>query len=421
MRGTEQSGTFYSAVKGENKKLAALIAGFFVSSIVLCTIGLLPLNTANQPPVLKAVLLCFVIAAAACFFFRRMNALLRGNPAHYSCDDVKFTVTSADASTTLYFTAIEDITFAERKFLKLKRGYDVTVFTSERSYRFTIVFNGFNNLPRPEDTPFNPIVTWVRCADKRLSSSLSQQEFVRPAPDMSAPCAPLLRSAPTPSTDEMPTVGGSSLQGVLSRLDEELNAAADAAAQPVPPAPPVQPVPSPEQERIAAEENPVITLGTFSCEHPSTWVLRIFAAASSVVGGLFVLRGLAMIGSVSKMDYAVGALALIIWVVVWITLFRFGNTGTEYSFRLRRTEMTITRRGGREEVLYTRDLVRVEHRPMRFLWRQYGWVITVVTRYKKLSFRVLFPYGKKFCPYNKTALAQLEEYCPAQPAEKENK
>ena len=164
MRGTEQSGTFYSAVKGENKKLAALIAGFFVSSIVLCTIGLLPLNTANQPPVLKAVLLCFVIAAAACFFFRRMNALLRGNPAHYSCDDVKFTVTSADASTTLYFTAIEDITFAERKFLKLKRGYDVTVFTSERSYRFTIVFNGFNNLPRPEDTPFSPILTWVRHA-----------------------------------------------------------------------------------------------------------------------------------------------------------------------------------------------------------------------------------------------------------------
>ena len=64
--------------------------------------------------------------------------------------------------------------------------------------------------------------------------------------------------------------------------------------------------------------------------------------------------------------------------------------------------------------------VRVEHRPLRFLWKQYGWAITVVTRYRRYKFRVLFPYKRKIYPYEKTALAQLEEYCPAQSAVKEN-
>ena len=117
MRGFEQSGIFYSAVKDENKKLGVLIGGFFVGSLALCTVALLPLYIANQTKVLIAVLLTFVIAAVGCFVFRKMNAIIRGNAAHYSCDDIKFCVSADGVTTTLYYTAIEDITFAERTFM----------------------------------------------------------------------------------------------------------------------------------------------------------------------------------------------------------------------------------------------------------------------------------------------------------------
>lgn len=404
MRGFEQSGIFYSAVKDENKKLGALIGGFFVGSLALCTVALLPLYIANQTKVLIAVLLTFVIAAVGCFVFRRMNAIIRGNAARYSCDDIKFCVTADGVTTTLYYTAIEDITFAERTFMRLKRGYDVTVFTDERSYRFTIVFNGFNNLPAPKDTPFAPIIRWVNGLNTGNANTLFAQ-------DMSAPCAPAFRSAHALSDGEMPTVGGGSLDGALSRLNDELSPPEEA------PAPPPPPLPAPE--RIEAGENPVLTTGTFFCESPATWALRIIAVAAGVVGGIFVLQALGLIGSYSKMDYAVALIALIIWAALWITLFRFGSAGKKYSYRLRKTEMTVTAKNN-EICLYTRDLVRVEHRPMKILWKQYGWEITVVTRYKRYKFRVLFPYGRKIYPYEKTALAQLEEYCPAQPAVKEN-
>lgn len=406
MRGFEQSGIFYSAVKDENKKLGALIGGFFVGSLALCTVALLPLYIANQTKVLIAVLLTFVIAAVGCFVFRKMNAIIRGNAAHYSCDDIKFCVSADGVTTTLYYTAIEDITFAERTFMKLKRGYDVTVFTDERSYRFTIVFNGFNNLPAPKDTPFAPIIRWVNGLNTGNANTLFAQ-------DMSAPCAPAFRSAHALSDGEMPTVGGGSLDGALSRLNDELSPPEEA------PAPP--PAPMPARERVEAEENPVLTTGTFFCESPVTWALRIIAVAASVIGGLFVVRGLALIGTglFTRLDQIVELIALIIWVVLWITLFRFGSAGKRYSYRLRKTEMLITAKNN-EICLYTRDLVRVEHRPMKILWKQYGWEITVVTRYKRYKFRVLFPYKRKIYPYEKTALAQLEEYCPARSAVKEN-
>lgn len=398
MRGFEQSGIFYSAVKDENKKLGALIGGFFVGSLALCTVALLPLYIANQTKVLIAVLLTFVIAAVGCFVFRKMNAIIRGNAAHYSCDDIKFCVSADGVTTTLYYTAIEDITFTERTFMRLKRGYDVTVFTDERSYRFTIVFNGFNNLPAPKDTPFAPIIRRVNGLNTGNANTLS---------------APSFRSTHALSDGEMPTVGGGSLDGALSRLNDELNPAEEAPASP--------PAPMPARGRVEAEENPVLTTGTFFCESPVTWALRIFAAAASVIGGLFVVRGLALIGTglYTRLDQIVELIAIIIWAVLWITIFRFGNTGRKYSYRLRKTEMTVTAKNT-ELCLYTRDLVRVEHRPLRFLWKQYGWAITVVTRYRRYKFRVLFPYKRKIYPYEKTALAQLEEYCPAQSAVKEN-
>ncbi len=413
MRGFEQSGIFYSAVKDENKKLGALICGFFGGSIVLCTIALQPLGFTGRTTVFKAVMLAFVIAAVGCFVFRRMNAVLRGNAAHYSCDDVKFCVSADGVTTTLYYAAIVDITFAERTFMRLKRGYDVTVFTDERSYRFTIVFNGFNNLPAPKDTPFEPIIRRVNGLGANSASSLPSPEAPRPAPDMSALKTPAPHSAPTLSTDEMPTVGGASLEGVLSRLNNELNPAEEA------PAPPPPPLPAPERERIEAEENPVLTTGSFFCESRVTWALRIIAVAAGVVGGIFVLQALGLIGSYSKMDYAVALIALIFWAALWITLFRFGSAGKKYSYRLRKTEMLITAKNN-EICLYTRDLVRIEHRPMKVLLKQYGWAITVITRYKEYKFRVLFPYKRKIYPYEKTALAQLEEYCPIQSAVKEN-
>lgn len=410
MRGFEQSGTFYSAVKNENKKLGALIGGFFGGSIILCTIALQPLGFTGRTTVFKAIMLAFVIAAVGCFVFRRMNAVLRGNAARYSCDDVKFCVSADGVTTTLYYAAIVDITFAERTFMRLKRGYDVTVFTDERSYRFTIVFNGFNNLPAPKDTPFEPIIRWVNGLSANSGSSLPSPAVPPPAPDMSA-LAP--RSAPALSTDEMPTVGGASLEGVLSRLNNELNPAEET------PAPPPPPIPAPERERIEAEENPVLTTGTFFCESRVTWALRIIAVAAGVIGGIFVLQALGLIGSYSKMDYAVALIALIVWAALWITLFRVGGTGRKYSYRLRRTEMLITAKNT-ELCLYTRDLVRIEHRPMKILWKQYGWEITVITRYKEYKFRVMFPYGKKFYAYDKTALAQLEEYCSEPSAAEEN-
>lgn len=403
MRGFEQSGTFYSAVKNENKKLGALIGGFFGGSIILCTIALQPLGFTGRTTVFKAVMLAFVIAAVGCFVFRKMNAVLRGNAAHYSCDDVKFCVSADGVTTTLYYAAIVDITFAERTFMRLKRGYDVTVFTDERSYRFTIVFNGFNNLPAPKDTPFEPIIRRVNGLGANSASSLPSSEAPRPAPDMSALKAPAPHSAPALSTDEMPAVGGASLESVLSRLNDELNPPEKA------PAPP-PPIPAPRRERIEAEENPVLTTGSFFCESHATWALRIIIAAAGVIGGIFVLQALGLIGSYSKMDYAVALIALIVWAALWITLFRVGGTGRKYSYRLRKTEMLITAKNT-EICLYTRDLVRIEHRPMKVLLKQYGWEITVITRYKEYKFRVLFPYGKKFYAYDKTALALLEEYC----------
>lgn len=403
----EKSGTFYSAVKNEKQKLLGCLGGFFGSSIVFCTLALLALKAANQPTALSAVLLGFVIASPACFFLRIMNSIMRGNAARYSCDDVKFTVTADGATTTIYFTAITDITFTERTFLKLKRGYDVTIYTAERSYRFTIVFGGFNNLPEPKDTVFEPVVQWVRGLGTQHGSSLTSREQSLPSPDMSAASA-----APT---EEMPSVGGS-LQSVLSRLDEELSAHETPAAPPVPIT-----LPTPEQERAAAEDNPIIDMGTFFCEEIATWILRVFAVTTSVVGGVLVISVLPLIGSSTYLDYAVSVLALIIWATFWITLFRFGNSGKEHAYRLRKTEMTVTVRKKPEEVIYTRDLARVEHRPMRFLWKQYGWKITVFTQYRQLTYRLLFPFRKKYLPYNKTVFAQLEKFCPAQTAEKENR
>lgn len=404
----EKSGTFYSAVKNEKQKLLGCLGGFFGSSIVFCTLALLALKAANQTIELSAVLLGFVIAAPACFFLRHMNSIMRGKAARYSCDDVKFTVTADGTTTTIYFTAITDITFTERTFLKLRRGYDVTIYTAERSYRFTIVFGGFNNLPEPKDTVFEPVLQWVRGLGAQHGSSLKSREPSLSSPDMSAPNAA--------SAEEMPSIGGS-LQSVLSRLDEELN------APEAPAAPPPAPItlPSPEQEQAAAEENPIIDMGTFFCEEIATWILRVFAVTTSVVGGVWVLSVLSLVGSSTYLDYAVAVFVLIIWAAFWITLFRFGNSGKEHSYRLRRTEMTISVRKKPEEVIYTRDLVRVEHRPMRFLWKQYGWKITVFTQYRQLRFRLLFPFGKKYLPYNKTVFAQLEKFCPAQTAEKENR
>lgn len=415
MNNSTKTTHFYIAYENENTLMLLCVGGIFFFSIAFCAIALMALLTLKQNQMLVAVLLCFVIACPTLFFFRKMNALLLGKSAKIESDDVKFTITANGITTTLYHPSIEDISFSEIKFLWLKRGYDVNIFTSEKRYQYSIVFNGFNNVPPPNETCFADILILVKYARRTVAAE-------KPVVPQSAPLAEATSAAVF--SPEMPTISKQgSVESVLKRLDEELDGAQMPCAE-AKPAPTVLPLSentlsenSLGDSKIAerkSDENKVITYGSFFCENAATFIFKIVAIAVPIIGGLllFILRDYIVGSNFYPQFNYVGIDAIIIaWAVVWITIFRVGSKGVEHKFTLYDSTVVINSKKDKERVIYLRDLVEMEHRPMRFLWKQYGWKVTLITRYQKITYRVIFPYGRKFFAYDKISLAVLEKYC----------
>lgn len=171
-----------------------------------------------------------------------------------------------------------------------------------------------------------------------------------------------------------------------------------------------------ETTEYESDENRIITYGSFFCENAAARVFGIIALAVLIVGELALLYSFvcsfAYAGSGILFNFFELDIVVIVWAVVWITILRVVTKGKEYRFALSKSTVVINSKKEKERVIYLSDIVEMEHRPMCFLRKQYGWKITFITRYQKISYRVLFPNGRKSFAYEKMSLAVVEDYCP---------
>ena len=359
--GYKESGTFRCAY-GNEKPLLIILAAVTVVLAAAVLWGISRLIESVTAVFFYAILLVIaetvVLFAASCL----AKLILYGKECFYHADEGKLSIDSAGKFEDFFYTNVMCVRYDPLVTLGRQRGFIVSITTRKSTVTYKYIFGRTKVVMSPDKTPF--AILEERAGLRQLREQQSNPMPARTAPqpiDVTVAEEPI--AAPVA---EEASAGGSNILGRAATADMKIS-------------------------HVSSEAQELTAKGTFRV--PSRYEIPLFFAC-------LVLTVAAVADAVADIARAEGALsdlaplAIIIYLLGSVAVFRIFHR-TEYSYTADSREFIIKDKHGSETVIYFCDVERVEYAPYRFLWKQRGYIVSIVMKYTTVSYKYLFPYRGK--------------------------
>lgn len=326
-------------------------------------------DVANSDKAAFFVALTLLIGAAIwlaiCFIVFRL--VIRGSEYCYKADESKLTIIHGQQSMDFFYSNIFDVQFEPLMLLKWQRGFTVTVVTRKGSYTFKYLYDNLHSKMAPETTAFFIL---------KERAGLNQQAD----PD-------------------------------LYFKHKRENAAAREAALERPVAYHERSALAAEPVRISVKDDKDIVISKGSFRAPRS-ILNLVALIAALCGAAvlfffivwFLLRNNVLQGLISILLTA----ALL---VILVGLYR-AVSYIEMTYEATKSEFRVTDPKGGRDVIYYQDVDDVRYTPLRRLGRQCGYNVSIITKYRTITYKYLFIKNKSFQAPSETPFDIIKQNLP---------
>lgn len=457
--GFSETGEYHAGFRSAHIFSAILIAGAATLFVVLITIivNIMKINMSQLGggemffALAGGVFIILIAAFLAALVGIGTKIIHGGYKCKYTANDEKFTVTNGSDIRTIYYKDVQTV-----HFLPIMRrggvcGYNVTVQVNGACEEFSVVSDGFLS---EKNTPFYIIkerAERMRQAEALERARLEEKNAVG---DSSKPVSSediaqaqegkkdvYDRMAELLGKDaEMPGVSLAKDDRNISRAARAVKAEQQARAMNVPIIPEgvetdydiskvmekvspgiegyVSDMPAVDKSgRVIANTETVFSafdgravsaddiqgIGTFNVPYPKkVSAAMIVAAALLMAWTLFVIFIVIVslpslvAGIFFNASFDIMLISGVAALAISITILRVARAGSECRYKANGREFVIYAKNKPDEHIYYKDVVGVSYKPFKFLFRQNGYEVSIVTRFGTTKYRYVFPgFGKQ--------------------------
>ena len=327
--GYKESGTFRCAY-GNEKPLLVILAA--VTAVIAVSVLLFIASLIEGESALLMYAMLLVIVESVIIFAAMSLAkfILYGKECFYHADEQKLSVERAGKYDDFFYMNIMCVRYDPLVTLGRQRGFIVTITTRKSTVEYKYIFRRTDVVMSPEKTPF--AILEERAGLKTYTAAKAPSEEPVDAPQH------------TPSYSRSP----------------------DATAPEI--------APHTEEDEITAK-------GTFRVPHKYELTIFIVCLGLGAVVSVFSL--------IAAMKAIEALIAGAVFVLLDIAAFRVLHR-TELKYIADGREFRISDSIGIREVIYFCDVERVEYKPYKLLWMDRGFKVSVVTKYRTITYKYLF-------------------------------
>lgn len=333
-----------------------------------------------------------------------VRTVKKGFRCSYTANDETFTVTVGGDLHVIRYGEVTSVEFSPRSSMGKIRGYDVTVRTGSREQEFSICSDGYLS---PQATPFYIIRERI---DMRSRSKTAEINTSRA--DVRAITRAEVDHAKTGSigamdrmaqllgeTSNMPelSLNATPAQRAVAEMDKLLSSTADqmpAVGQKPAPAMPQSYIGNDGREHDGRD---VMTQGTFYIKASTGKMILIIGTIMLIWGllcfGLVMLGNNVLgIGGFLSMDIPSGLLGMLCPTEPLIFLLLiFKIRGPMCRYKADGRGFFVTMRGRGDDIILYRDVLSVDYKPTKLLWRINGFKVDILTKSGVIHYDYIFP------------------------------
>lgn len=333
-----------------------------------------------------------------------VRSVKKGFKCSYTANDETFTATVGGDLHVIRYGEVTSVEFNARSSLGKIRGYDVTVRMGGREEEFSICSDGYLS---PQATPFYIIRERI---DMRRHSTATEINTSRA--DSRAITRAEVDRAKTGSigamdrmaqllgeTSNMPelSLDATPAQRAVAEMDKLLSSTADQM-----PAVSQKPVPAMPQSYIGEDGRDhdirdVMTQGTFYIKASNgkmiSSLVTITAVWALLCFGLVMLGNyLISRGGIYSLDILSGLLSIFCPIEPFIILFSiFRIRGPMCNYKADGRGFFVTMKGKGDDIILYRDVLSVDYKPTKLLWKINGFKVDILTRSGLIHYDYIFP------------------------------
>lgn len=416
--GFSESGEYNAGYKAAHVFSALLIAAAIILAAILCffIVSFVKVNMnqiAGSEMLLSlagGVAALFVILVAVAVVGVGMKIIHGGYKCKYAANEEKFTITTGDDVHTIYYKDVQKV-----HFLPIMRrggvcGYNVTIQINGACEEYSIVSDKFLS---EKNTPFYIIKERVELIRRAEDLERARQAGKNYVGDSSKPIqSEDIAKAQQGKRDvfdrmtellgkdaEMPGVGLPKTASPdeaqrLQKIMEKVSPSIDGYSSDMPSVGKNGRVIVPQETYLSSADGREISVtdiqaqGTFYVEASvrRKVIMSIAAAASVVLAILLATSGYS--------DMLL--LGAVILFLVPGTILNFLRRGTECRYKANGREFVVSAKNKPDEHIYYRDVAGVTYRPFKFLFKQNGYEVNIVTQFGIVKYRYVFPgFGRR--------------------------
>lgn len=368
--GFETRGCFRCAYSTE-KFYLILIAVLYAVGMFGTATGMMALFSMSEDAALMcaiSILGLWLVWTAVCAVV--FSLVLYGSEYRYSADDDKMTIIHGGNTMDIFYYNVLSVRYEPLELFGKQRGFIVTVVTRRSTNVFRMVYRRSDARMTPESTPFAIL-------EERTGLNKPSD------PDL------IIRHRKEHMTDRERELEAGMLERPELRSLKQVKANADTSIS-----------------YVQSEDDFIIAKGRFHVPHKYEpfiiiTILAICAAAVlvSVIFGIILRDPTIILG--------IGALAVLLGVASARMSVR-----VEYTYEADGREFSITDKKGVTETIYYCDVQAVEYKPLILLWQQRGYRVSIVTKYRTITYNCLFLANKKHQDTHDLPFAVIEERMP---------
>ncbi len=348
--GFETHGQFRCAYGSEKFLIAFICIICFICMSAVSAFMLSWMTSTEQALfIAMAILVCWAILAAVSLVLIRF--VMFGREYYYSADESKMTITGEAKTVDIFYTSVMDVKYEPIMLFGKQRGFRVNITARKSSLVFNMVYRRFDAHMTSEKTPFHILEEHAGLLDQRnidLTMKLRREAMND------------RERAYEDGMLERPTVRNERNELKFRNVT-------------------IKP--------LVSDDDMVITKGSFFVPRRCEIIIML---GTILVGVLSTLLCISLI--VEDIIFLLVGIAVdLILVGVYRMIYR-----KEYTYTADGKEFRISDKNGRTEIIYYCDVLNVNYKPIKFLWRERGYHVDIITKYRTITYHCLFLANKRY-------------------------
>ncbi len=370
--GFSQSGTFRCAY-GNEKPLLIITVCVTAVIAVAALLGIASLIEGQSAVFFFAILLVMVEAVILMAGGFLVNLILGGKECFYHADEQKLSIEIAGKWEDFFYSNIIAVRYDELVLLKKQRGFRITVTTRKTSYVFNYLFGRNRVVMTPEKTVFALLEeraglgAYASNATGAAKDERSVSDVVSELPEL--PSVMQRAAAALEEAADMPEIATACAR-VSPALEDKQSAFLGRIAG--------------GSEKIsysATEADEIVAKGSFRMPHKYEYAMFFLC---TVFGLGFMAEAIIGFKNFSEPQILFG----IVFLLLDIALYRVIHH-TELNYVADGKEFRVTDKDGSLTTIYFCDVQEVRYKPLRFLWINRGFKVSIVMKYTTVNYNYL--------------------------------